>query len=101
MAAKLPVTPARFANPLNPGPAMSYTQARQDFEFLETLAELDDQVELDAERLNLMRNPTKAFAERIYRSAIALWFQEHGSKRWPNEYYRVIAGRYGIRLKSV
>lgn len=79
---------------------MSYAQARKDFEFLEALAELYDQVELDAERLNLMRNPTKAFAEKLYRSAITLWFQEHGRKHWPNEYHRVIASRYGIRLKS-
>jgi hypothetical protein len=59
---------------------MSYTQARRDFEFLETVAELYDQVELDAERLALMREPTRAKAAQMYRTAIALWFGEHRAK---------------------
>lgn len=58
---------------------MSYAQARKDFEFLETLAILDDQVELDAERENLMRNPTKATAAMMYEAGISLWFGEHGA----------------------
>jgi len=56
---------------------MSYAQARKDFEFLETLAELTDQVELDAQRLDLMRNPTRALAGQMYRTAIELWLREH------------------------
>jgi hypothetical protein len=56
---------------------ITYQQAREDFEYLETIAELDDQVELDAEREELMRNPTKAFAAKLYGKAVQLWFQEH------------------------
>lgn len=56
---------------------MSYAQVRKDYEYLETFAELDDQVELDAERENLMRDPTKARAAQMYESAISLWFTEH------------------------
>lgn len=54
-----------------------YSEARADFEYLETLAELDDQVELDAQREALMQNPTKTFAAKLYVSAIRLWLQEH------------------------
>lgn len=57
---------------------MSYKRARADFEALERIAELDDQVELDSARLDLMRNPTKATARLLYESGIRLWFQEHG-----------------------
>lgn len=56
---------------------MSYRQARADFEFLETVAELKDQVELDAMRLELMQNPTRPKAAEMYRIAIRLWFAEH------------------------
>lgn len=69
-----------------------YAQARSDFEYLETFAELDDQVELDAERQNLMRDPTKARAARMYESAIGLWFAEHPDFDAPR--LRRIAGRY-------
>lgn len=54
-----------------------YEIARQDFETLETIAPLDDQVELDARREELMRCPTKAKAADMYESAIRLWFREH------------------------
>jgi hypothetical protein len=54
-----------------------YTQARADFEYLERLAELDDQVELDAQRTNLMRNPTKLHAAKMYEAGVRMWFQEH------------------------
>lgn len=81
---------------------MSYAQARKDFEFLETLTELYDQVELDAMRIDLMRNPTKAFAERMYQAAIRMWFEEQrlNGRDWPNHYYRVIAARYGITISN-
>lgn len=59
---------------------MSYAQARKDFEFLETLAELTDQVELDAQRLDLMQNPTRQNARRLYVAAICMWFAEHRAK---------------------
>jgi hypothetical protein len=54
-----------------------YERARADFEYLETLAGLDDQVELDSEREALMREPTKFKAAAMYESAIRLWFGEH------------------------
>lgn len=79
---------------------MSYAQARKDFEFLESLTELYDQVELDAMRQDLMQNPTKAFAEKMYEMAISSWFAEQrlAGRSWPNKYYRVIAARYGVAL---
>lgn len=54
-----------------------YDIARRDFETLEEIAELDDQVELDAQREELMRCPTKAKAAEMYEAAIRLWFGEH------------------------
>lgn len=57
---------------------MKYHQARADFEYLCSLAELDDQVELDSERENLMQNPTKRCAALMYESGVRLWFGEHG-----------------------
>lgn len=56
----------------------TYAKARRDFEYLESVAELDDQVELDADRLALMREPTKARASRMYIEGITFWFGEHG-----------------------
>lgn len=57
----------------------SYKQAREDFEYLERVAMLEDQVELDAEREPLMQNPTKKKAAQMYESGIRLWFWEHGT----------------------
>jgi hypothetical protein len=57
---------------------ITYATARRDFEKLETIAELEDQVEIDSERLNLMQNPTKKVAMKMYESCISLWFLEHG-----------------------
>lgn len=48
----------------------NYRKARSDFEALEALHELRDQVELDARREDLMRNPTKEMAAELYRFAI-------------------------------
>lgn len=81
-----------------------YKQARADFEALELIVELDDQVELDSDRLALMQNPTKAQASEMYQAGIRLWFQEHGRHR--EEIARVgcaatiktIAKRWGIDL---
>lgn len=55
-----------------------YEQARKDFELLESIAELSDQMELDAQRLTLMQNPCKRVAAEMYEAGIALWFGEHG-----------------------
>lgn len=54
-----------------------YRTARADFEWLERLAELDDQVDLDSQREALMQNPTKAHATELYCQAISLWLHEH------------------------
>jgi hypothetical protein len=70
---------------------MSYARYRRDFEALERIAELDEQVELDAARLDLMRNPTKARAAAMYLAAIEMWFAEHGAEAAPK-----LAKRYGI-----
>lgn len=77
---------------------MTYARARKDFEFLQTLAELNDQVELDAERQCLMENPTKRYAMGMYESAIRLWFHEHGSQcgALDNRMVRAIAERHNI-----
>lgn len=54
-----------------------YAKARRDFEYLESVTHLSDQVELDGEREALMQNPTKEKAADMYISGICLWFQEH------------------------
>lgn len=65
--------------------SMQYDIARRAFERLEEIAELDDQVELDAKRLDLMQNPSKAFAAKMYESAIQAWFGEHGTESAPED----------------
>lgn len=55
----------------------TYAKARRDFEYLESLAHLSDQVELDSDRERLMQEPTKAVAMDMYISGICLWFGEH------------------------
>jgi hypothetical protein len=72
---------------------MTYAQARKDFETLEAIAELEDQVELDSDRTELMRNPTKKQAMQMYEAGIRLWFHEHGIN---TETARRIAERHGI-----
>lgn len=57
---------------------MSYEQTRRDFEYLEELAEVEDMVTIDAVVWDLMRDPTKKHAEKMYLSSINLWFGEHG-----------------------
>lgn len=58
---------------------LNYAEVRQDFERLESIIELHDHIELDSARLDLMRNPTKAEASRMYLSAIGLWLDERQS----------------------
>ena len=55
-----------------------YDDVRKAFETLEKIAELDDCVEIDAQMFELLERPTKAHAAEIYRSAIMMWFGEHG-----------------------
>lgn len=55
---------------------LAYGRARKDFEYLETICELDDWVEIDGQVRDLMENPSKKRAEQLYESCIGLWFQE-------------------------
>lgn len=64
--------------------SLDYATVRRDFEYLESIAELDDQVGLDAARLTLMENPTKAQAAKMYLSGILSWFSQHGSDEAPH-----------------
>jgi hypothetical protein len=73
---------------------ISYAKARADFEYLESLAELVDQVELDAEREGLMRDPTKARAARMYADGISLWFYEHRGRFSDDKRVQAISERY-------
>lgn len=57
---------------------MSYAVTRKDFEYLETIAELDDWVTIMDEVENFMRKPNKEFASGLYETAISKWFDEHG-----------------------
>ncbi len=75
---------------------MGYTKTRSDFEYLEGLSELDDQVELDSERIYLMQEPTKAKASGMYESAIRLWFREHGDEYASVRRVKGIRERYGL-----
>lgn len=73
-------------------PNRRYKQARADFEALQQICELDDQVDLDSRREHLMQNPCKAVAADMYESGIQLWFDENGV----TEETREIAERHGI-----
>jgi len=55
-----------------------YAQTRKDFEFLESVVELDDWVTLMDEIEWFMQTPTKAFATKLYEGAISVWFSEQG-----------------------
>ena len=55
---------------------MSYGKIRKDFEYLESIRELDDWVEIQGDMEALMREPTKANAADYYLSCIGLWMQE-------------------------
>jgi hypothetical protein len=70
---------------------ITYNIARADFEKLEELLELNDQVDIDSDREYLMQNPTKTTAMRMYISCIKLWFSEHGVINGTED----IAKRYG------
>ena len=74
---------------------MSYEQDREDYEYLDTIAEVSDMVVIDAAVLDLMRNPTKSKAAEMYRSAIALWFAEHEDTYNDDERVAEIASERG------
>jgi len=75
-----------------------YDEAREAFEYLQIFADLDDQVELDSAREELMRNPTKSKAADMYEAGIRLWFGENRRKRsgaMPDDRVEEIADKYG------
>lgn len=55
---------------------MAYGQARKDFEYLESICQLDDWVEIQGDTLSLMQEPTKKNAEDFYNRCIGLWLLE-------------------------
>lgn len=88
---------------------MSYKQARKDFEYLETIMETMDWVEVMSRLTELMENPTKACAEGLYTSLILQWFSEfRADYTRPNgpvaaievdAKLKRIAKRHGVNLK--
>jgi hypothetical protein len=74
---------------------MTYARARKDFEDLEEIRDLDDQVELDSRREELMQNPTKAMAMDMYQSAIQLWMWQNRDLRGSPE-VEEIASRHNL-----
>jgi hypothetical protein len=79
---------------------MAYLQSRQDFEYLESVRELQDFVEIDAQMTDLMRNPTRKKAQLIYEDAISLWFDEARIDGFSSREKRLhaIAKRHGHKL---
>lgn len=77
-----------------------YNMVRSDFEELEKIKELDDQVTLDAERLALMRNPSTRFAADLYYRAISLWIGEHGYALRGHPFVKATALRYLIVIRK-
>lgn len=80
----------------------NYNQSRRDFETLEAIAEVDDQVELDAGRLALMEEPTYSKAASMYQAGIRLWFGENPTEDWDGGHddstIREIAARHNIEV---
>lgn len=59
---------------------MAYGQAKKDYEYLETINEVDDTIMFAAdETFELMANPTKKNAEGMYIGGIEQWFWENRS----------------------
>lgn len=54
-----------------------YIQTRKDFEYLETIIEIDDTVACFMDNVvELMENPTKKYAQEMYTSGIEIWCTE-------------------------
>lgn len=81
---------------------MTYSQARKDFERLESVYELGDQQALDERRLDLMENPTKEHAKLLYLSAIRMWFFQNRIRVAQDGNYEIIeiAKRHGINIST-
>ncbi len=74
---------------------VSYRQARSDFTYLETLAELEDQVSLMDDLHRLLKSPNQATAGDMYCDAVALWFQEHHEAHDDDKRVQRIRERHG------
>lgn len=79
---------------------MSYQQARADFEYLESVAEVEDMVAMDADVWSLMRDPTKRRAEEMYLCSIRLWMAEHSANYADALDVCEIADRHGIDMET-
>lgn len=74
---------------------MAYAKARKDFEFLETVVQLNDWVSLMDDLEEFMRKPNKLYAQGLYERGIGLWFQENGTEGHGRRVSN-IAERYGV-----
>lgn len=74
---------------------MAYKQTRKDAEYLESIIDVDDQVEIAAKVIELMENPTKIKAEEMYYNLIELWFTERRA------YYERESIEFTRRVKSI
>lgn len=72
-----------------------YSIARADFEYLESVKELEDTLPVQDEMMRLMENPNKETAAELYRNLIELWIREHGK---PNRRIARIANRHLLTL---
>ena len=62
-----------------------YTQARKDFEYLETICPVGDICHCFMDEVvNLLRNPNKKYAAELYYDGIQRWFTEAELNRSPN-----------------
>lgn len=73
-----------------------YARARADFEYLESIVEVADLVEVDAQVFDLMQEPTKARAAEMYADCIDFWFSEHRTHHDDDYKVRRIRKRWGV-----
>jgi len=57
-------------------PAQQYKQARKDFDELYAFRETENQLSIDDQFMDLMREPTKKKALSLYEGLLQLWFDE-------------------------
>ncbi len=82
----------------------TYEEVKRDFEYIHRLAPGGDMMEIDAAVFELMADPTKARAKKMYESAITQWFEAIGTSElmagvpvwvWEDERVQAIAEKYG------
>lgn len=62
-------------------PIPRYSQCRKDFEYLQSIDDLDDWAEVQGDLHLLLQRPTKANAADFYSRMIDQWLFEHEHKR--------------------